>query len=148
MTQAMATKHSRRGLLARMLLAAAVAPVMGVRLTDDVSADKKKKKNKRKEAHVGISVSACENEGGTAEVIEKPGGTTVNCTGSENGDWSCTHTSQSSRCYYEHPAPTDMPHQPLAPETPLAGPTQHGDRPLQPVTPYADPADGAGQPLE
>ena len=148
MQTAMATTVSRRTCLSRLLLAAAVAPVMGAMLADTADANKKKKKNKRKEAHVGISVSACENENGTVEVIERPGGTTVNCTDSDNGDWSCTHTSQSSRCYYEHTAPTDMPNQPLAPETPFAGPTQHGDRPLQPASPYADPLDGAGQPLE
>ena len=109
MKTAMTTTVSRRAWLSRLFMVAALAPVVGVRLADDVGADKKTKKQSRKDRLVANGVEACGLDGGTATVTERPGGTTVACSGSNNGDWTCTHSSKTSRCHKNLPNPPKAP---------------------------------------
>ena len=99
MKTAMATTVSRRAWLSRLLVAAAVAPVVGVRLADDVNANKKDQKRQSKQERVHKLVHGCAADGGTAKIEGRPGGATVTCTGGAGGDWTCTVHSKGSRCH-------------------------------------------------
>lgn len=96
-TSTRARPSSRRTLLARMVLAAVALPVAGVIGAGTASADRKTKKQIKQRA--AIYKDWCEKGGGTATVTVRPGGTTVACAGSESGNWSCTVTSKSDRCF-------------------------------------------------
>ena len=110
MTNALATTVSRRGVLGRLLVAAAAAPVMGVRLADTVDASKKgQKKALSIKQKVDNIKEMCDFEKGTTTVTKRPGGTSVSCTGGEGGDWTCTAHSKGTRCHPNlttSPAPT------------------------------------------
>ena len=132
MKDTMATTMSRRGWLSRLLLAAAVAPVAGVRLADPVAADKKKTKKQRVDAYK----RTCELNGGTATIESRPGGTTVTCTGGKDPatgapqDWTCTVHSKGSRC---HANLTNSPSSPLNDTT--APPTGGAEQPTSGANP-------------
>jgi hypothetical protein len=91
MKHAMATTVSRRGLLSRLLMAAAVAPVMGTMVVPAVDAKKIQPIKKR----VQNAREACEIVGGTATVEKRPGGTTVTCS----DGFVCTISSKKTRCF-------------------------------------------------
>jgi hypothetical protein len=148
MKDTMATTMSRRDWLSRLLLAAAVAPVVGVRLADPVAADKKKKTAKQKK--VEAYKRTCETNGGTATIESFPGGTTVTCTGGKDasGDpqnWTCTVHSKGSRC---HANLTTPPTTPLNDTT--APPTGGVEQPTSGANPggggAVDPTGGNEQP--
>jgi hypothetical protein len=137
MTNAMATTVSRRRWLSRLLMAAAVAPVLGVTLGETANADKKGKKRKSIKERADAYRRACVADGGTATVEKRPGGTTVTCTGGTNGlgeevDWTCTVHSKGSRCH------TNLTHSPA----PLAG----GGGAVPPSGGTEDPTDTGANP--
>jgi hypothetical protein len=99
MTNAAATTVSRRSLLARLLITAVAAPVVGVRLVDPVTAGKKDQKRQSKAERVHKLVHGCAADGGTANIEGRPGGATVTCTGGASGDWTCSVHSKGSRCH-------------------------------------------------
>jgi hypothetical protein len=109
-TTAMATTASRRAWLARLLLAAAMAPVLGVRLADTADASKKgKKKATSIKKRAEVYENTCTAGGGTATTTKLPGGTTVACTGHKAGDWACTVHSKGSRCHATRTTPPQTP---------------------------------------
>lgn len=114
-----ASPVSRRAWLARILLATVALPVAGVIPAETVRADRKTKKQIKQRA--AIYKDWCEKGGGTATVTTRPGGTTVACTGSESGNWSCTVTSKSDRCFGTA-APSSS-----SPVTDPATPPTHGN---------------------
>ena len=114
---------SRRAWLARWLLVAAAAPVVGVMLTTPAQATKKTKQQIKQRA--AVYKDWCDKGGGTAMVTTRPGGTTVTCTGSESGDWSCTVTSQQDRCFGTGAPPSSAPV--TDPATPPTGNEQPSD---------------------
>jgi hypothetical protein len=65
-------------------------------------------------------------------VTTRPGGTTVACTGSEAGDWTCTVSSREERCFANLPNSTTPVTDPAAP------PTDGNEQPSD------DPAGGGG----
>ena len=149
-----ATTMTRRTWLARIVLAAAVAPVVGLRVAAPVEAGKKKRTKKAQQASIDAYKDTCEANGGTATGTTYRGGTSVACTGQTTEgttDWNCVVTSQGDRCYTNSTTPPpalpttdpgnlpDQPLQPLAPsDDPLTEPGQIADQPLQP----ADGGDG------
>jgi hypothetical protein len=101
---AMATTVSRRGVLARLLLAAAVAPVLGVTRADNVAADKKKKKKPKITSVADRTDSQrflCEEGGGKLAVQDGPegsGGNTTECKGGTDNGRTCINTKKSTKC--------------------------------------------------
>jgi hypothetical protein len=93
MKHAMATTTSRRGWLSRLLLAAAMAPVMGTMVVPIPEVDAKKIQPIKK--RVQNAREACEIVGGTATVEKRPGGTTVTCS----DGFVCTISSKKTRCF-------------------------------------------------
>jgi hypothetical protein len=91
MTNAMATTVSRRRWLSRLLMAAALAPVLGTTVVPDVDAKKIQPIKKR----VQNAREACEILGETATVEKRPGGTTVTCS----DGFVCTISSKKTRCF-------------------------------------------------
>lgn len=103
MTQEMATTLSRRGWLSRLLMAAAVAPVLGATLTERVHADKKDTKKQKREKRIRkraqAEADACNQVPGQWGTINKrPGGTTVTCSDGQGPVYTCTYNSKGSRC--------------------------------------------------
>ncbi len=124
---------TRRSFVQRGLLSAlAVVATRGALPTPDVAASKndgRKPKSIAKRAETYRR--SCVAGGGTATVSKKLGGTTVACTGSEGGSWSCTVHSKGSRCHATRTV-LDLPAHPLEPSDP----------------PFASPGDGTTHPLE
>jgi hypothetical protein len=134
MTNAMTTTVSRRSVLARLLTAVVAAPVVGMTLAETVNADKKRKHKPRSiSSRVRDYKAGCEADNGTATVDKRPGGTTVTCTGGDQGgDWSCTVHSKGDRCH------TNLTHTPA----PLAG----GGGAVPPSGGNEDPTDTGATP--
>jgi hypothetical protein len=129
----MAPAVSRRSLLARLLMAAAAAPVVGAKLGAPAQASKKKK-IKSINARVQKNVNTCTDPefGGKATVTKRPGGTTVECTLPNGQGYTCTHSSKKTRC---HATLTSNP-------APLAG----GGGAVPPTNGNEDPTDGGSDP--
>lgn len=96
-----ATTMTRRGWLARLLLAAAAAPVAGVTLAAPVAAGKKKKSKIGSVADRTVAQQVvCEANGGTLAVLDGPfGGNTTECKGGENDGEVCYNTTKTTQCY-------------------------------------------------
>jgi hypothetical protein len=100
MKHAMATTVSRRVWLSQLLMAAAVAPVMGATLAGDVDAKVNTIKTKTSiKYRVKAVREICEIGGGTAAVDKRPGGTTVTCNGGDSDGYTCTVTKKHNRCF-------------------------------------------------
>jgi hypothetical protein len=115
-----------------LLTALALVTARGQQAIPDVAASKndgRKPKSIAKRAETYRR--SCEASGGTATVSKKRGGTTVACTGSEGGSWSCTVHSKGSRCHATRTVP-DLPSHPFE----------------QADSPFASPGDGTTHPLE
>jgi hypothetical protein len=94
---AMATTVSRRSLLSRLLMAAAVAPVFGVARGDSADAGKKKKRPSVSQ-RVQNAREVCEIGGGTLAVSEGSAGTTTECKGGDSDGWTCFISKTKTRC--------------------------------------------------
>jgi hypothetical protein len=94
---AAATTVSRRSLLTRLLVAAAVAPVMGTAPAGPVNAGKKKKRPSIS-ARVQNVREMCELGGGTLAVSEGAGGTTTECKGGDDNGQVCFISKTKTRC--------------------------------------------------
>jgi len=116
MERAMGATASRTVGFSRLLLALAVALVLGTMVAPDADAGKKGKNTIESVGkRVKTAVSVCDKDGGTATVTKKPGGTTVACEGtSTNHDWACTYHSKGNRC---HATRTRLPDDVIAPPT-------------------------------
>jgi hypothetical protein len=127
MTNAMATTVTRRVWLARLLMAAAVAPVVGVPLAETVEADKKKRPSQKK--RIGYARESCEAGGGTlVEQTHDSGGTTTECKGGTFDGTFCFHGAKKTKCHS------------AAPNLPNAG----GGGAVPPSGGNEDPTDGGG----
>jgi hypothetical protein len=103
--KAMATTVSRRFWLSRLLVAAAVAPVVGVKLAEPVAAGKKK----RKKPNIGTVEERTANQRyvcetgdppGKLAVLDGPGGSnTTECKGGEHDGDVCYNTKKATKCY-------------------------------------------------
>jgi len=126
----------RRDSIARVLLALAVAVVLGASLAPSADASKG---GKNTVASVSKRVQAqkdmCEIVGGgTLKVVKRPGGTTTTCNGGVQDGRVCTYTSKKSRCHQTRQAVPGNPNS--APVVPVI--TGGGPGPEAP----ADPSDG------
>ena len=91
MKHAMATTVSRRSLLSRLLMAAAVAPLMGTMVAPEVDAKKIQPIKKR----VQNAREACDIRRRDVDGQTRPGGTTVTCS----DGYVCTISSKKTRCF-------------------------------------------------
>jgi hypothetical protein len=142
-----ATTMTRRVWLSRLLMAAAVTPVIGLRFADPVAADKSKSS-----ASVADRTTSqrqmCELGGGKLAVMDGPegsGGNTTECKGGANDGWTCINTKTTSDCSKQQSAPPRLPTttpghlpdhslEPLEPGgSPLTDPGQISDQPLEPM---------------
>jgi hypothetical protein len=139
---------TRRAFLHRgLLLSLAALSPLRTRLVEEAAAEKKTKKQIKQ--RVALYEESCEKGGGETEPTVRPGGTTVTCTGSASGDWSCTVSSKAERCYESLTTSPELPAHPLQPDRPTADPGELPEQPLDPVAPpLATPGDVAEVPLE
>ena len=163
MTQAMATTISRRSWFSRVLMAAAVAPVVGVRLADSVHAGKKKKKahniTLRVEAErLGCEFGNPEHSGTLVEQQHEDGTVTTECKGGDLDGRTCFHGKTKTKCHQQtQHVPTTNVTEGAVPATagadpsggtagtdPSGGTTTGGDRPWLSDPPILEPAPGDG----
>ena len=107
MKHAMAATASRTVGFSRLLLALAVAMVLGSTVVDSVDA---KKNHGRKPTSIADRIkdekTLCEKNGGKIWVTHKPGSATSTCNGGAKDGRECTHTRKSTVCA---PARTQPP---------------------------------------
>jgi putative hemolysin len=144
-TQRPSTRRSfmRGGLLASLALAAS----LGALPIPHAAATPKTKKSKSQRVADNISACTDPENGGTATVSDKRGGTTVKCVLPNGQGYTCTHSSQSTRCHSSLTDPV-LPTQPLEPISPIANPLEGGEQPLGSDSPFANPGSVPAQPLE
>lgn len=137
-----ATTMTRRVWLSRLLMAAAVAPVAGLRLAEPVAADKTKSSASVAD-RTASQRQMCEVGGGKLAVMDGPegsGGNTTECKGGANDGWTCINTKTTSDCSKQLTTP---------PRLPTTTPGHLPDHSLEPLEPGDSPlTDPASQPLE
>lgn len=142
------TRPLTRRLLLRSALVLSLMPMSPLRSLqiDEARAEKKTKKKKSgiKEAVKGLQ-ELCGIDGGTSRTVARPGGTTVYCEGTRNGDWACTASSKGGRCHATAANPGATPN--LQQDLPFSDPNDIPDMPLEPAPPISDPGDTPETPL-
>jgi hypothetical protein len=140
MKSTLATTASRTVWLSRLLLAVAVAVVLGATLADSVAAEKNTgRKPTSIAARVKDEKTRCESNGGKIQVTytlpgADSGTATSTCSGGTHDGRECTHTKKSTVCTQA------ATHEPSLPYSPLQ------DVVVSPTGGYEDPSVGGATP--